>query len=267
MSTTTDIQERFSQHFEIVQATTPQLLSESYRLRYQVYCQEKRFPGFEPENYPNGEESDEYDERSVHSLLVHRPSGEVVGTVRLVLADPNAPDSPFPCEVHAGRLEKWSHTPMDRYRIAEISRFILSAKLRSRKIMEKSIHNISSDWADTTSPLIKSHQRDYGILGLIKAFLQSSRQYGIRYWLAAMEIGLDKRVRRCGIQLDRVTPTLDYYGPVNIYLSPIEAVMRRCHEGFPEVWNFLTGNGRIWPIDENIPLQGSIFLPLRQINL
>ena len=60
-------------------ADTPELISEVFRLRYQVYCVEK---GYEP-GY-NGMESDEFDHDARHVLLIHRASGEPLGTVRNV---------------------------------------------------------------------------------------------------------------------------------------------------------------------------------------
>lgn len=244
MSTTTDLQERFSQHFEIVQATTPQLLSESYRLRYQVYCLEKRFPGFEPEKYPNGEESDEYDERSIHNLLIHRPSGEIIGMVRLILADSKRPDSPFPVETHLNNIDSLFEYQGDRRQIVEVSRFILSADCT---FLNQPESNESSD--NRLLPKIDTRKPPHPILGLIKAGIQSSWDYGIRYWLCAMESSLDKRLRHYGIALSQVGSTFNYHGAVNLYWTYIPFALYRCHKTFPHYWSFYTNNGRIWPID------------------
>src|SRR6266853_4586961 len=53
------------------------LIKECLRLRYQVYCVEK---GFEPGR--NGLETDPFDDKARHVLLIHRASGEPIGTVR-----------------------------------------------------------------------------------------------------------------------------------------------------------------------------------------
>src|SRR5690606_196740 len=87
----------------------PELLEASYRLRYQVYCHERRF--LPAEYYPDGIETDVFDDHAVH-LGVLNTDGELVATARLVrrsahglpmfghcsvtvdhpvLADPNAP--------------------------------------------------------------------------------------------------------------------------------------------------------------------------------
>ncbi len=80
--------DRYRQWFDVVPARTPELVRESHRLRYQVYCLET---GFENKNeFPEEYEHDQYDERSVCSLLIHKPTDMVAGTVRLIL--PNETD-------------------------------------------------------------------------------------------------------------------------------------------------------------------------------
>src|SRR4051794_41125912 len=70
----------FTKWFDIVPANTPALLREAYALRFQVYCVENPFE--DPDEHPDGLETDAYDSHSVHSLLVHRERREVAGTVR-----------------------------------------------------------------------------------------------------------------------------------------------------------------------------------------
>ena len=65
-----DIYERW---FRSALARTPEDRREAFRLRYQVYCIENPFE--DPADNPNGEETDHYDNHSVHGLLIHRPSG------------------------------------------------------------------------------------------------------------------------------------------------------------------------------------------------
>src|ERR1035438_959014 len=73
----------WDRYFEIVQATTPELLDQIYALRFQVYCMEHRFE--DPSNYPSCREWDRYDVNSQHIALLYRASNEVVGTGRLIL--------------------------------------------------------------------------------------------------------------------------------------------------------------------------------------
>src|SRR5438045_6596230 len=84
----------YREHFEVVRASTPSLLDQAYRLRYQVYCIENPYEN--PDEHADGREMDIYDDRSIHALLVHRRSGAVAGTVRVILpADTQGPPLPI----------------------------------------------------------------------------------------------------------------------------------------------------------------------------
>src|SRR5260370_2326851 len=61
----------------------PELLEKSYRLRYHVYCLERRF--LRADDYPQGLETDEFDRHSIHVGVVDA-RGELAGTARIVKA-------------------------------------------------------------------------------------------------------------------------------------------------------------------------------------
>ena len=73
----------FETYFDVVAAHSGPMLEEVFRLRHQVYCEEL---GFEPQ-HASRLEHDEYDKRSIHSLLFHRASKTYIGCSRLILAD------------------------------------------------------------------------------------------------------------------------------------------------------------------------------------
>jgi N-acyl amino acid synthase of PEP-CTERM/exosortase system len=74
----------FRRFFRVVLAETPELRATAFRVRYHVYCLEF---GYEPEDrFPDRQEFDEFDETSLHALVLHRTSGETSACVRLVLA-------------------------------------------------------------------------------------------------------------------------------------------------------------------------------------
>ena len=84
----------FQQHFSVVPADTQELSFKAHALRYQVYCIENPFE--DPGQHPNGKEMDQYDHRSVQSLVNHMGSGDAVGCVRLILHEECNPDALFP---------------------------------------------------------------------------------------------------------------------------------------------------------------------------
>src|SRR5579863_9500193 len=73
----------YNSYFDIVRADTPALLDAAFRLRYQVYCVENPFEN--AAEHSDGRERDADDDRSIHTLLVHRRTGIVAGTARVIL--------------------------------------------------------------------------------------------------------------------------------------------------------------------------------------
>src|SRR5687767_3019976 len=125
------ITEIYDRYFTVVPANTPELLDAAYALRYNVYCVEHAF--LDASKHPTGREVDEYDDHSVHAVLLSKSGGSVVGCVRLVLPRPEdrAPAIPMRALVDgaaASRLDACDPT-----RTAEISRYAVSKTLRRRE--------------------------------------------------------------------------------------------------------------------------------------
>ena len=68
-----------------------ELMEQSYRLRYQVYCCERNF--LPVEDYPDGRESDEFDRHSVH-VGVLDAWGDLAATARVVSLTKAGPGFP-----------------------------------------------------------------------------------------------------------------------------------------------------------------------------
>jgi len=242
-----ELSQEFAKYFEIVPADTPELRSQAYRLRYQVYCLENRIPGFDPADYPSGEERDAYDDHALHVLLMHRPTQSVAGTLRLVIHDASDPMWMFPIEEHAGPLRYAFRPAPLREAIGEVSRFILSARFRCRR-GEGSF----PDGLAEAQPEVADDARDrrhglHPVLGLLKALLELSWRHRITFWYAGMEPRLQRRLERFGMGLHLAAPGISYHGTVNAYFSSVAEVMGQCRAQYPETWRFLTDNGKIWP--------------------
>ena len=83
---------------------SPTLMEQSYKLRYQVYCCERNFLPIE--NYPDGRESDEFDQHSVH-VGVMDAWGELAATARVVSLTKAGPGLPLfqHCRIFADETE------------------------------------------------------------------------------------------------------------------------------------------------------------------
>ena len=78
------------------QAILPSERNEAFKLRYEVYCSEKRW--LDQSEYPDEIENDREDERSVIFLAVNNATRQHIGTVRLIVNNHN--DWPLPIARH-----------------------------------------------------------------------------------------------------------------------------------------------------------------------
>lgn len=166
-------------------------LSEVYKLRFKVYCQER---GFESEeDHPNGYEADEYDPYSVH--FIAGIDSETVGTVRLILNNPIG----FPVEKHC--KISISRKGVKREKTVEISRLAVSKK-------------------------VLGYNRTKIVLGLFREVYQESKNLGISFFCAAMERSLYRLLSRCSIRFLQVGLPVEYHGlraPFLVELKDLEA--------------------------------------------
>jgi N-acyl-L-homoserine lactone synthetase len=191
----------------------PEQLREVFRLRHQVYCVERGF-----ETSEHGEETDEFDHRSRHVLLRHANDGEVVGTVRVIAANPTHPGASFPtqrlCETALLR-----HLPL--HTTGEISRFAISKQRRM---------------SCTSAVLLR--------LALLRGIVQVSHEMGLTHWLAVMERSLLRLLQRNAIHFDPVGPLVAYHGIRQPTSGTIAAMLGRIRREQFEIWHFLTQGGR-----------------------
>src|ERR1700683_2960712 len=108
---------KLSDQVSVELGDTPALRREAYRLRYQVYCVEREY-----EAGQDGLECDNYDDSARHAMIRCRQTGDVIGTVRLVLPKGRAGDDDFPVQ-HVCDPALLSALP--RATIGEVSRFAL----------------------------------------------------------------------------------------------------------------------------------------------
>ncbi len=240
--------------FEIVQATDDALRTEAYRLRYQVYCVENPFE--DPTENPDGLETDEFDERSVHSLLIHRPSKAVagcvrlvlprptVGTVRLVLPDGRQAAGSLPIHRVCNHPTLFDPDILPPETTAEISRFAISKAFRRRRrdgLFPDSAENVGDDKIHVPDRRLLPHMT----LGLLKGVMEMSAAYGITHWCAVLEPALLRLLGRLGLHLTPVGPTVQYHGLRQPAYANIAELAVRTKRERPEVWELCTEGGRL----------------------
>lgn len=253
----------FNQYFEVVRADTKEKEEECFRLRYEVYCKEALIPGFDANDYPNGLERDQYDERSVHCLLVHKPTGSTAGTVRIILPDSKNSQEKFPVEKIAGNFffrDLVSEDNIPRSQIGEISRLILAPEFRARKGENQKPYGFSenSDLASQQSGrrhFDASRRGDdrrssvprrifpHAVLGLFVAIVRMSLEHNLSYWYGGMEPVCARFLQSFGVDFTPISPVVDYHGLRRSYFGYIPNIMENIYRVNSEVWMLLTNNG------------------------
>lgn len=197
----------FNKYFTAVPALTEELKEAAYRIRHEVYCREL---GFEPLR-ENGIETDACDAHSEHCLLRSISTGEYVGCIRLVFANPEEPLSPFPFEkICAATLDQSIVDSLRnrRHRIAEISRLAVISRFRRRKGETRAPIGLSD--SDFGSP---EHPRfPYIPVGLYLGMLTLARRHSIETLFVLTEPRLAKHLSRLGVKIQQIGGPVEHRG-------------------------------------------------------
>lgn len=206
--------------YRIEHATTDELIREAQRLRYRVYCQERKFePG------QDGIEADFCDTHARHVVLRHRASGDLVGTVRVIFWTRDNPWAALPIQ-HICDPSLLRHLPLNS--TGEVSRFALC---RDRA------------GTDGRSALLLR-------LALIRGVLHASRDLGLTHWCAVMAPSLLRLLRTASVNFDPIGPLVEYHGLRQPAIADIDALLVKGREERPAIWDYVTDNGILAPREE-----------------
>lgn len=206
----------FRRDFTIKVARTPGEMREAFQLRHQVYCLER---GYE-EATAAGVEQDEFDGRAKHIIACDRRSGQVVGTVRLILPGRDRSRDSMPmrrlCDPALLRHIPYAST-------AEVSRFAVSKVLRE---------------SGAGDSLLR--------LGLVQGSVRVSREMGLTHWCAIMERSLLRLLRATAIRFDPVGPAVEHHGLRQPCVAHIGTVLADMETEQPGLWDLVTDGGLHW---------------------
>lgn len=240
--------EIYYRSFELIECDTPELVAEAQKIRYQVYCVETGFE--DASQHPDGLEKDEYDDRSIHALLIHRASSQPAGTVRLILPDPDQPRHSLPAlsvsdplaDLHGWRL------PVES--TAEISRFAISREFRQR--LRDSLYPGPRGVAD--DPDVRNRRAIPSMtLGLMRSVVAMGAPRGITHVCALVEPALIRLLARVGVTFFEEGQPVDYHGLRKAVWRDFDSWSASIHERNRDVWSLITDAGRIWPLPSGIP--------------
>jgi N-acyl amino acid synthase of PEP-CTERM/exosortase system len=199
-------------YFEVIQADTPERLKQVYTLRYQVYADEHGFEN--PDEFPDKQETDEFDAHSVHILLRHRRTKICIGTARAILPKQDDPLNSFP-------VQKASSHPM--LHDAEIARY---ATEFSRLAISKEYLKQSCDASGPTSvlhfdPTCKDKRFTMWLtkrivrflsVGLMAGVLEIAARRGYPIMFAVMEPFRIRNLSKIGFEFPFKDAAVNYHG-------------------------------------------------------
>jgi len=232
------------------------LLAEALKLRYQVYCVE--CPYEDMSAFPDGMERDQYDVRALHSLLVHRASQQVAGTVRLIFPDRRAPMGSLPIDTLCTDARLRDQTLLPRHGLAEVSRFAISKLFRRRLEDVPTPTGVGPLWSEYRQA--EQRRVPHLSLGLAQAMVFNSRRHGITHWVAEMEPALLRMYAKLGLHWNKVGPLVDFHGRRQPCYACIEEMLQRAQQERPDIWRLVTDAGGCadslgWEVPKKVPYE------------
>ena len=224
---------RFNTYFHAISADTVSLVETALALRYQVYCLERKFE--DAGQHPDGRERDELDRRSIHSLIVHKPQDEAIGTARLILPQARPDSLPIQQLLRRTGMKARDYFPADA--TAEVSRFAISKHFRRRGV----------EGGPKPASLQTERRSNLPCLGLVQIMLRQSIDLGISYWGAVMEPQLLRMLEAMGIHFDSIGPLVSHHGLRQPSFCYIPQMLRNLELVRPDHWAIVTNGGELTP--------------------
>jgi N-acyl amino acid synthase of PEP-CTERM/exosortase system len=235
----------YNQYFEVLHAESAEEIRECFRLRYQVYCVENPFE--DPLLNPGGLETDEFDSAAMHSILRHRESGEIVGTVRLLLPREGKGGMGLPMrQICRHQLMSQENRFLPSAGTAEISRFAVSKMMRRRAGDGTVVGNFEVSDNDPRRRIPDTS------LGLMQAVVAMAWKSGMTHVCAIMDPMLLRMLRRLGMIMPSIGPEVDYHGRRQPCYAHLATGLARVWMQRPDVWELLTSNGKYWPPNKDV---------------
>ncbi len=206
--------------YRLLPVTSIGHLQKAFRLRYQVYCVEKRY---EASDERRGMEIDHHDDHSVHTLLVDSHEN-AIGNVRLILPNYKKLEQSFPIQKICNH-----NIVHDRQFIfsgaAEVSRFAISKSALA-----------AGERGEVSLPVLS--------LGLMRGVVRMSRENNVDELFAIMEPSLLRLLARVSIHFSPIGPLIDYHGMRQPCHANLSRLLQRTEMENPAVWAFITDEGK-----------------------
>ena len=206
--------------------------AEVFKIRHHVYCEELAFEEVNQQE----QEIDEFDSRSLFSLIKHKPSNTFTSCVRIVTT--GSTDELLPIEkycMHSITNEALNPQKFNRKNIAEISRLAVKSDFRRRKADKLRNSGIG---AFSKSGYSETELRCFPFIaiGLYMSAAIISKAYGITHVYVMMEPKLARSLKFIGITFLQLGDPVDYHGLRAPYYIQTETFIRDLSPNFRELF-------------------------------
>jgi N-acyl amino acid synthase of PEP-CTERM/exosortase system len=196
---------------------SPTLLEKSYRLRYQVYCLERKF--LCADDYPGHLETDRFDRDSVH-VGVLDVEGDLVGTARLVKAGGDG----LPLLRHCILFPEVTTLGDVGNRVMEVSRVSISRHF-ARRQGDPPFGAVAEAVVDPVVSALHARQRRQHraepFLTLLKAIIYGAKRAGATHLIGATDAALHRWLLHYGFPYRLSGPDAEYYGQIAPYIMSL----------------------------------------------
>jgi N-acyl amino acid synthase of PEP-CTERM/exosortase system len=230
-----NLQQHFSKYFYPKIANTNELKREAFGIRHQVYCEEL---GFEPLK-ADGQEKDDFDDRSIHLLLQHIGSQKYAGNVRLVCS--SSEDELLPIEKYC--LDSFyadgiKPSQFPRHKLCEISRLAVPVDFR-RRSMDK--YEGSEQGGINTEIYSETELRCFPFIavGLYLEIVAVAKRKGIEHFFVMMEPRLARSTAFVGIKWQQVGDVVEYHGKRAAYYINLDMFYKTISPSFLTMLEYL----------------------------
>lgn len=204
------------------------LITDIYRLRYKVYCEEW---GFErPEDHPGGIERDKFDGRAVHFAAIRKADQKLIGTTRIIFNS----ELGFPIEEHCSINQ--DIVGLNKAHWGEISRLAVSKEFR-RRAGDDSMFKDEEMVPELNSPFQEKRKNENQIvIGLYRCIYRECLERGLTHLYAVMAKGLFLLLKRIGIAFTPAGPGVEYHGLRTPYVGCLHELMDRFEKTNKELY-------------------------------
>jgi N-acyl amino acid synthase of PEP-CTERM/exosortase system len=226
------ISDHFTQFLQPYIADVQSLREEAFKIRHNVYCEELAFEDVRD----NGQETDEFDQQSIFSLIKHRPSETFTSCVRLVKS--NGPNELLPIEkycMHSITNENLRPERFNRAEIAEISRLAVKSDFRRRKA-DSFKGSATGGISEVNYSETELRCFPFIAIGLYMTAATMSINTGIRHVYVMMEPRLARSMDFIGIHFQQLGEPVDYHGLRAPYYITPDIFMNNLSPGFKSLY-------------------------------